>query len=61
MRRGHLNREWLEAFLAAARYPQAMALLEQLCPAASALPPRVYQNLPAPNLYQLRYAAPGLR
>lgn len=51
VRRGHLNREWLEAFLAAARYPQAMALLEQLCPAAAprTLPPRVYQNLPAPT------------
>ena len=30
--RGYLNREWLQRFLHAARYPFADKLLDQLCP-----------------------------
>lgn len=52
--RGHLNREWLQAFLYSARYPYQDMLLEKLCPgsATRAHPPRVYENLPAPTYSQ---------
>lgn len=56
VRRGHLNRAWLEAFLQSARYPQPATLINQLCPSTaaplSAQPPRVYENLPAPTYSQ---------
>jgi tetratricopeptide (TPR) repeat protein len=54
VRRGHLNREWLQSFLHAARHPNPDRLLDQLCPtgAAKVRPPRVYQNLPAPTYSQ---------
>jgi hypothetical protein len=54
VRRGYLNREWLEAFLRAARYPTPDALLNRLCPAGPVRPPseRVYHNLPAPTYSQ---------
>jgi tetratricopeptide (TPR) repeat protein len=54
VKRGHLNRDWLHAFLHAARYPTAERLLEQLCPPAApqARPARIYQNLPAPTYSQ---------
>lgn len=32
IRRGYLNREWLQRFLKAARYPFADRLLDRLCP-----------------------------
>lgn len=52
VRRGHLNREWLQQFLHAARYPHPEALVQQLYPLATAgrqRAPRVYHNLPAPT------------
>jgi tetratricopeptide (TPR) repeat protein len=53
VRRGYLNREWLERFLRAARYPQPGPLCERLFPARTqATPTRVYQNLPAPTYNQ---------
>jgi tetratricopeptide (TPR) repeat protein len=54
VRRGYLNREWLQAFLHAARYPTPESLLDQLCPSESARrrPSRVYANLPAPTYSQ---------
>lgn len=54
VRRGHLNRDWLQAFLHAALYPNAVQLLDELCPAgaAKARPPQVYHNLPAPTYGQ---------
>jgi tetratricopeptide (TPR) repeat protein len=54
VRRGHLNREWLQGFLHAAHYPGAEQLLDQLYPsgAAKTRPPRVYHNLPAPTYSQ---------
>ncbi|RRR74169.1 MAG: NACHT domain-containing protein [Candidatus Viridilinea halotolerans] len=54
VQRGFMGREWLQRFLHAARYPQAEALLEQLCPAPQVRPrpPRVYANLPAPSYSQ---------
>jgi hypothetical protein len=54
VRRGHLDRAWLQAFLQAARYPTPDTLLEQLCPNGPARPrpPRAYQNLPAPTYGQ---------
>ena len=49
--RGHLNRDWLRAFLQAARYPAPERLLAHLCAADAPHPPaeRIYQNLPAPT------------
>jgi len=54
IRRGYLNRDWLQRFLHAARYPFADTLLDRLCPLGSARPrpPRVYHNLPAPTYSQ---------
>jgi len=54
VRRGYLNREWLQAFLHAARYPTPESLLDQLCPseATRRRPLRVYANLPAPTYSQ---------
>lgn len=54
VRRGLLGREWLQRLLAAAHYPAADALVEQLCPLGPqrARPPRVYANLPAPTYGQ---------
>ncbi len=52
-RRGYLNREWLERFLRAARYPLTGQLIERLFPAhPHAAPARIYQNLPAPTYNQ---------
>lgn len=54
VRRGHLNREWAEAFLHAARYPTPDKLLDRLCPSGPARPrpPRIYENLPSPTYSQ---------
>ena len=54
VRRGYLNREWLQAFLRAAHYPTPDMLLDRLCPAGPGRvrPERVYQNLPAPSYSQ---------
>jgi hypothetical protein len=54
VRRGYLNRDWLQRFLHAARYHQADRLLDQLCPIGPARPqpPRVYHNLPVPTYSQ---------
>lgn len=63
LKRGYLNREWLQNFLQAAQYPTPEKLLAQLYPAelAQAIPPplalrqpatRVYHNLPAPTYSQ---------
>jgi hypothetical protein len=51
VRRGHMDRGWLQTFLRAASYPAADGLLDRLCPvaAAPARPARAYQNLPAPT------------
>ena len=54
VRRGFMNRDWLQSFLHAARYHQADKLLDHLCPIGPARPrpPRVYENLPAPTYSQ---------
>lgn len=54
VQRGFMNRDWLQNFLHAARYPFAEKLLDQLCPAPATRPrpPRVYENLPAPTYSQ---------
>ena len=54
VRRGFMNREWLQSFLHAARYHQSDKLLDQLCPLGPIRPrpPRVYENLPAPTYSQ---------
>ena len=54
VRRAYLNRLWLQQFLAAARYPNAAALLDRLCPTSleRPRPPRVAHNLPAPTYSQ---------
>jgi NB-ARC domain len=54
VRRGFLDREWLQRFLHAARYPFADKLLGQLKPIgpAKVRPLRVYENLPAPTYNQ---------
>src|SRR6266545_1212939 len=54
VRRGYLSREWLQHFLQAAGYPFHERLLDRLFPIRPArpLPPRVYQNLPAPTYGQ---------
>ncbi len=54
VRRGYLNRTWLQHFLSAARYPTPAPLLDQLCPVfdTPARPSRVYHNLPAPTYSQ---------
>jgi hypothetical protein len=54
VRRGHLNREWLQGFLQAARYPSPQQLLDQFYPTETAKtrPARVYHNLPAPTYSQ---------
>jgi len=50
IKRGYLNREWLQRFLHAARYPAPEKLLDQLCPTGTVRerPQRVYENLPPP-------------
>jgi hypothetical protein len=54
VKRGYLNREWLQTFLHAARYPAPEKLLNQLCPISqtSSRPGRIYHNLPAPPYNQ---------
>lgn len=54
VRRGYLNRDWLQAFLHAARHPTPDQLLDQLCPIkpTRTQPPRVYHNLAAPTYTQ---------
>ncbi len=54
VRRAFVGREWLQRFLHAARYPFAEKLLDALCPTPQmrTLPPRVYENLPAPTYSQ---------
>src|SRR5512138_909386 len=54
VKRGYLNREWLQAFLRAAHYPASEQLLHKLCPIGPARPrpPRIYENLPAPTYSQ---------
>jgi TolA-binding protein len=54
VRRGHMNREWLQAFLQAAHYPGPEQLLGQLYPteATKTRPARAYHNLPAPTYSQ---------
>src|SRR5690349_12285923 len=54
VRRGYLNRVWLQRFLAAALYPTPDQLIDQLCPpiAVRSRPPRIYENLPAPTYSQ---------
>jgi hypothetical protein len=54
VKRGYLNRDWLQNFLHAARYPAPEKLLGQLCPDAPLRPQplRVYHNLPAPTYSQ---------
>src|SRR5262245_60223071 len=54
VRRGFLDREWLQRFLHAAHYPFAERLVNELRPigTARARPPRVYENLPAPTYSQ---------
>lgn len=54
VRRGFLNREWLQAFLRAAHYPNPDQLIEQLYPQAPTRfrAPRIYTNLPAPGYNQ---------
>jgi tetratricopeptide (TPR) repeat protein len=49
--RGYLNRDWLVAFLQAARYPDPAALIARLYPAAQGrpAPSRTCENLPAPT------------
>lgn len=51
--RGYLNREWLERFLRAARYPTSAPLVERLFPTHPlSATDRIYQNLPAPTYHQ---------
>jgi tetratricopeptide (TPR) repeat protein len=61
VKRGYLNREWLQHFLGAARYPNPHPLLEQLCPVGPPhpRPARIYTNLPAPlyNQFVMRQQA----
>jgi NB-ARC domain len=54
VKRGYLNREWLQQFLRAAHYPAPDKLLDKLCPAGPIRqrPPRIYENLPAPTYSQ---------
>ncbi len=53
IRRGFLNREWMERFLRSARYPAPGALIERLFPRrSSSAPAHIYQNLPAPTYNQ---------
>ena len=54
VKRGYLNREWLQSFLHAARYPAPDKLVDQLCPVGPTRqrPPRIYENLPAPTYSQ---------
>lgn len=54
VRRGYLNREWLQAFLRTARHPAPEKLLDRLCPTGPVRqrPPRIYENLPAPTYSQ---------
>lgn len=53
VRRGHLDRAWLQALLHAAAYPAPAGLIDRLCPSSgTARPARVYQNLPAPTYSQ---------
>jgi hypothetical protein len=54
VKRGYLNREWLQTFLRAAHYPAPEKLLDKLCPPGPARqrPPRIYENLPAPTYSQ---------
>jgi tetratricopeptide (TPR) repeat protein len=54
VKRGYLNREWLQRFLHAVRHPNPDKLLDDLCPTGPARPrpARVYHNLPAPTYSQ---------
>ena len=53
IRRGYLNREWLERFLRAARHPTSGQMLERLFPTYLPYTPvHIYQNLPAPTYSQ---------
>jgi hypothetical protein len=53
IRRGYLNREWLERFLRTARYSISAPLIERLFPTHPLnVHARVYQNLPAPTYSQ---------
>jgi tetratricopeptide (TPR) repeat protein len=54
VRRGYMNREWLQAFLQAAHYPSPEQLLGQFYPteATKTRPARAYHNLPAPTYSQ---------
>jgi LuxR family glucitol operon transcriptional activator len=54
VKRGYLNREWLQNFLGAARYPTPLTLVEKFYPntMANTQPSRVYHNLPAPTYSQ---------
>ena len=54
VKRGYLNREWLQNFLHAAQYPAPERLLDKLCPTGPVRqrPPRIYENLPAPTYSQ---------
>ena len=54
VKRGYLNREWLQNFLHAAHYPAPERLLDKLCPPGPVRqrPPRIYENLPAPTYSQ---------
>jgi tetratricopeptide (TPR) repeat protein len=53
VRRGLLNRSWLEQYLRAAQYPNPQELLHQLCPHVPEQQlPHVYENLPAPTYSQ---------
>jgi tetratricopeptide (TPR) repeat protein len=54
VRRGHMNREWLQRFLQSAHFPAAEQLIEELYPnpEGRARPERAYHNLPAPTYNQ---------
>ena len=54
VKRGHMNRIWLEQFLRAARYPDPGVLVNELCHplSASTSPERIFDNLPAPTYQQ---------
>jgi tetratricopeptide (TPR) repeat protein len=54
VKRGYLNRAWLQAFLRAAHYPAPEQLIDKLCPIGPVRerPARIYENLPAPTYSQ---------
>src|SRR6266511_5356337 len=51
VRRGYLNRDWLQAFLRTAHHPAPEKLLDRLCPIGMMRTRtyRIYENLPAPT------------